>query len=41
MLNDIIHNNIGWFHFITAVLAMLAGTIILFIIKKGRPLIKE
>lgn len=34
MLNDIIHSNIGWFHFITAVLAMLAGTIVIFN-KKG------
>ena len=29
MLNEIIHSNIGWFHFITAVLAMLTGTIVL------------
>lgn len=28
-LNDIIHSNIGWFHFITAVISMLTGTIIL------------
>jgi uncharacterized membrane protein len=28
MLNDIIHSNIGWFHFITSVLAMLTGTIV-------------
>lgn len=28
MLNDIIHSNIGWFHFITAVLALLTGTIV-------------
>ena len=34
MLNEIIHSNIGWFHFITAVLAMLTGTIVL-LNKKG------
>ncbi|EDP71852.1 hypothetical protein FBALC1_12162 [Flavobacteriales bacterium ALC-1] len=34
MLNDIIHSNIGWFHFILAVLAMLTGTIVL-LNKKG------
>lgn len=33
-LNDIIHSNIGWFHFILAVLAMLTGTIVL-LNKKG------
>ncbi len=33
MLNEIIHSNIGWFHFITAVLAMLTGTIVLLNIK--------
>jgi len=33
-LNDIIHSHIGWFHFITAVLAMLSGTIVL-LNKKG------
>ncbi|WGD35008.1 DUF2306 domain-containing protein [Olleya sp. YS] len=29
MLNEIIHSNIGWFHFITAVLAMLTGVIVI------------
>ena len=29
MLNDIIHSNIGWFHTITAVLAMVFGTTVL------------
>ncbi|WP_369994448.1 DUF2306 domain-containing protein [Winogradskyella sp.] len=33
-LNDIIHSNIGWFHFLTAVLAMITGTIVL-LYKKG------
>ncbi|BAO74246.1 DUF2306 domain-containing protein [Winogradskyella sp. PG-2] len=33
-LNDIIHSNIGWFHFILAVLAMLTGTMVL-LNKKG------
>lgn len=28
MLNEIIHSDIGWFHFITAVLAMLTGTVV-------------
>ncbi|MBO6881839.1 MULTISPECIES: DUF2306 domain-containing protein [Winogradskyella] len=32
-LNDIIHSNIGWFHFITAVIAMITGTIVLVNIK--------
>lgn len=30
MLNDIIHSNIGWFHFVTAVLALITGTVVLF-----------
>ena len=34
MLENIIHSNIGWFHFITSVLAMLFGTIVL-LNKKG------
>jgi uncharacterized membrane protein len=29
MLNEIIHSTIGWFHFITALLALLSGTIVL------------
>ena len=29
MLYDIIHSNIGWFHFITSVMALLTGTIVL------------
>ncbi len=29
MLNDIIHSNIGWFHFVTAVVAMITGTVVL------------
>ena len=29
MLDDIIHSNIGWFHFVTSVLALLSGTIVL------------
>ena len=29
MLDNIIHSSIGWFHFITAVLAMVSGTIVL------------
>ena len=33
-LNEIIHSNIGWFHFITAVLAMITGAIIV-LNKKG------
>ncbi|GAB5565061.1 MAG: hypothetical protein Wins2KO_21240 [Winogradskyella sp.] len=33
-LNEIINSNIGWFHFITAVLAMITGTIVL-LNKKG------
>lgn len=31
---DIIHSNIGWFHFLTAILSMIAGTVVLFM-KKG------
>ena len=34
MLNEIIHSNIGWFHFITAIIAMFTGTIVL-LNKKG------
>ena len=34
MLRDIIHSNIGWFHFIAAIIAMLSGTIVL-LNKKG------
>ena len=34
MLTDIIDSNIGWFHFITSVLAMLFGTMVL-LSKKG------
>lgn len=34
LLNDIIHSNTGWFHFILAILAMLTGTIVL-LNKKG------
>ncbi len=33
-LNEIINSNIGWFHFISAVLAMITGTIVL-LNKKG------
>ena len=33
-LNQIIHSSIGWFHFITAVLAMVTGTMVL-LNKKG------
>lgn len=33
-LDQIIHSNIGWFHFITAVLAMITGSIVL-LNKKG------
>ena len=32
--DDIIHSNIGWFHFVLAILAMLSGTIVL-LYKKG------
>jgi len=34
MFVDIIDSNIGWFHFVTSILAMLAGTIVL-LNKKG------
>ncbi|WP_299114623.1 DUF2306 domain-containing protein [uncultured Winogradskyella sp.] len=34
MFVDIIDSNIGWFHFITSILAMLSGTIVL-LNKKG------
>jgi len=34
ILNDIIHSNIGWFHFITAIISMIAGSIVL-LNKKG------
>ncbi len=33
-LDQIIHSNIGWFHFLTAVLAMITGSIVL-LNKKG------
>jgi uncharacterized membrane protein len=33
MLNEIIHSNIGWFHLITAILALISGTIVLLNIK--------
>lgn len=33
-LDQIIHSNIGWFHFVTAVLAMITGSIVL-LNKKG------
>jgi len=33
MLNDIIHSNIGWFHFITAVLALVTGTVVVLNVK--------
>ena len=29
MLDNIIHSHIGWFHFITSVLALIAGTTVL------------
>ena len=40
MLDQIIHSSIGWFHFITAVLAMLFGTMVIFR-KKGTPIHKR
>ena len=33
MLNDIIHSNIGLFHFIASVLALISGTVVLLNIK--------
>ena len=33
MLNDIIHSNVGWFHFITATIALITGTIVLLNVK--------
>ena len=33
MLNDIIHSNIGLFHFITSVLALITGTVVLLNVK--------
>jgi len=33
MFDNIIHSTIGWFHFITAILALLAGTIVLLNVK--------
>lgn len=33
MLNDIIHSNIGWFHFITAIIALVTGTVVLLNVK--------
>ena len=29
MLNDIIHSAIGWFHFLTAIISLITGTIVL------------
>ena len=40
MLDDIIHNNIGWFHTITAVLAMIFGSLV-FLKTKGTTLHKR
>jgi len=34
MFRDIIHSNIGWFHFITAIIAMITGSIVV-LNKKG------
>jgi uncharacterized membrane protein len=33
MLSDIIHSNIGWFHFITSVTALITGTVVLLNVK--------
>ena len=33
MINDIIHSNIGLFHFITSVLALITGTVVLLNVK--------
>lgn len=30
MLDNIIHSNIGWFHFITSVIAMITGLVVVF-----------
>ena len=32
-LNQIIHSHIGWFHFITAVVALISGTIVILNVK--------
>jgi len=33
VLNDIINSNIGWFHFITSVTALITGTVVLLNVK--------
>lgn len=40
MLDSIIHSGIGWFHFITAVLSMVFGTMVIFR-KKGTSIHKK
>ena len=33
MFDEIIHSNVGWFHFITAILALITGTVVLLNVK--------